>query len=110
MNIPNKDYSNKNENLQVAIPNSNNNNQNSKNDPNKLVFTNMSQKPEPDLHIISFDEYFDYVQIRKKRIRIFLIVFFSILLVIGLATFLTIYGTSNFFLFARFKSELFCNC
>ena len=96
MNIPNKDYSKKNENPQVAIPIANNN-QNSKNDPNKLVFTNMSQKPEPDLHIISFDEYFDYVQIRKKRIRIFLIVFFSILLVIGLATFLTIYGTSNFF-------------
>ena len=96
MNIPNKDYSNKNENQQETVPNSIKI-QNSKNDPNKQVFTNMSQKPEPDLHIISFDEYFDYVQIRKKRIRIFLIVFFSILLIIGLATFLTIYGTSDFF-------------
>jgi len=66
-----------------------------KTDENKFVFTNAPLKPEPDLHIVSFDEYFDYVHIRKRRIRIFLLVFFSVLLTFGLATFLTIYGISN---------------
>ena len=88
----------KNENTDETSP-SINSRLRSKIDDSKFVFTNAPQKPEPDLHIISFDEYFDYVEIRKKRIRIFLLVFFSVLLTIGLATFLTIYGTSKILIF-----------
>ena len=58
----------------------------------KVFCVDGEQRIEPDLHIISFDEYFSYVNIRKKRIKIFLVTFTLALSLLGLGAFLAVYG------------------